>query len=160
MNKNLEIDNTDLRILALLMEDANLPYTEIGKRVFVSGGTVHVRMKKLEQMGIVKGSQLCIDPSKLGWDISAFLGVYLDKSSLYEQVASQLELIPEVVNIHYTTGIYSIFMKIVCRDTDHLREVLHDKIQRVTGIQRTETFISLEERINRSIPLDSMELEE
>jgi Lrp/AsnC family transcriptional regulator for asnA, asnC and gidA len=154
MNKNSEIDNTDLKILSLLMENAGLPYTEIGKRVFVSGGTVHVRMKKMEQMGIVKGSQLLIDPAKLGWDISAFLGVYLDKSSLYEEVAADLEKIPEVVNIHYTTGIYSIFAKIVCRDTGHLREVLHDKIQKVKGIQRTETFISLDERINRSIPLE------
>lgn len=154
MNKILEIDKTDLKILALLMENAGLPYTEIGKRVFVSGGTVHVRMKKMEQMGIVKGSQLLIDPAKLGWDISAFLGVYLDKSSLYEEVAVDLEKIPEVVNIHYTTGIYSIFAKIVCRDTGHLREVLHDKIQKVKGIQRTETFISLDERINRSIPLE------
>jgi len=153
MQKYSDIDNTDLRILSLLMENAALPYTEIGKRVFVSGGTVHVRMKKLEQMGIVRGSQLVIDPAKLGWDISAFLGIYLDKSSLYEQVATELESIPEVVNIHYTTGIYSIFIKIVCRDTGHLREILHDKIQKVNGIQRTETFISLEERINRSIPL-------
>ncbi|MBE9464462.1 Lrp/AsnC ligand binding domain-containing protein [Dyadobacter subterraneus] len=153
MQKYSDIDSTDLRILSLLIENAALPYTEIGKRVFVSGGTVHVRMKKMEQLGIVKGSQLLIDPTKLGWDISAFLGVYLDKSSLYEQVASELERIPEVVNIHYTTGIYSIFVKIVCRDTGHLREILHDKIQKVNGIQRTETFISLEERINRSIPL-------
>ncbi|TDE16359.1 Lrp/AsnC ligand binding domain-containing protein [Dyadobacter psychrotolerans] len=153
MLKYSDIDSTDLRILSLLIENAALAYTEIGKRVFVSGGTVHVRMKKLEQMGIVKGSQLVIDPAKLGWDISAFLGIYLDKSSLYEQVATELESIPEVVNIHYTTGIYSIFIKIVCRDTGHLREILHDKIQKVNGIQRTETFISLEERINRSIPL-------
>ena len=153
MQKYSDIDSTDLKILSLLIDNAALPYTEIGKRVFVSGGTVHVRMKKMEQLGIVKGSQLLIDPSKLGWDISAFLGVYLDKSSLYEQVALELERIPEVVNIHYTTGIYSIFIKIVCRDTGHLREILHDKIQKVSGIQRTETFISLEERINRSIPL-------
>ena len=153
MQKYSDIDSTDLRILSLLIENAALPYTEIGKRVFVSGGTVHVRMKKMEQLGIVKGSQLLIDPAKLGRDISAFLGVYLDKSSLYEQVAQELERIPEVVNIHYTTGIYSIFIKIVCRDTGHLREILHDKIQKVSGIQRTETFISLEERINRSIPL-------
>lgn len=153
MPKYSDIDHVDLRILSLLIENAALPYTEIGKRVFVSGGTVHVRMKKLEQLGIVKGSQLVIDPTKLGWDISAFLGIYLDKSSLYDQVATELENIPEVVNIHYTTGIYSIFIKIVCRDTGHLREILHDKIQKVNGIQRTETFISLEERINRSIPL-------
>lgn len=153
MQKYSDIDSTDLKILSLLIENAALPYTEIGKRVFVSGGTVHVRMKKLEQMGIVKGSQLVIDPTKLGWDISAFLGIYLDKSSLYDQVATALEKIPEVVNIHYTTGIYSIFIKIVCKDTGHLREILHDKIQKVSGIQRTETFISLEERINRPIPL-------
>ena len=151
-DKNLEIDNTDLKILGLLMQDANMPYTEIGKRIFVSGGTVHVRMKKLEQMGVVKGSQLVIDSTKLGWDISAFLGIYLDKSSLYAEVSKQLEAIPEVVNVHYTTGIYSIFAKIVCRDTQHLREVLHDKIQKVGGIQRTETFISLEESVNRPVP--------
>jgi Lrp/AsnC family transcriptional regulator for asnA, asnC and gidA len=133
--------------------NANLPYTEIGQRLDVSGGTVHVRMKKMESLGIVKGAQLLIDYSKIGWDISAFLGIYLDKSSLYEDVAKQLEAIPEVVNIHYTTGIYSIFAKIICRDTQHLREVLHDKIQRVTGIQRTETFISLEESLIRNTPL-------
>lgn len=152
-DKNSEIDNTDLKILSLLMQDANMPYTEIGKRIFVSGGTVHVRMNKLERLGVVRGSQLVIDYTKLGWDISAFLGIYLDKSSLYEEVARQLEAIPEVVNIHYTTGIYSIFARIVCRDTQHLREVLHDKIQKVQGIQRTETFISLEESVNRPIPL-------
>ena len=154
--KNLEIDNVDLKILTLLMQDANMPYTEIGKRIFVSGGTVHVRMKKMEQMGIVKGSQLVIDYTKLGWDISAFLGIYLDKSSLYEEVAVELMNIPEVVNIHYTTGVYSIFAKIVCRDTQHLREVLHDKIQKVQGIQRTETIISLEESVNRPIPFGEL----
>ncbi len=150
--KQQEIDQVDLKILGLLMTDANMPYTEIGKKVFVSGGTVHVRMRKMEQMGIVKGSQLIIDTAILGWDISAFLGIYLDKSSLFEEVAAQMEKIPEVVNIHYTTGIYSMFAKIICKDTKHLREVLHDKIQKVSGIQRTETFISLEERINRPAP--------
>ena len=155
MDKNYEIDNTDLKILSLLIDDATMPYTEIGKRIFVSGGTVHVRMRKLEAMGIVKGSTLRIDYTRLGWDISAFLGIYLEKSSLYEDVARQLSEIPEIITAHYTTGNYSIFAQIVCRDTNHLREVLHDKIQKVTGIQRTETFISLEERIARSIPLSA-----
>ena len=152
MEKKIEIDNTDLRILSYLLEDANMPFTEIGQKLGISGGTIHVRMNKMREKGIVKGSQLIIDVSKLGWDITAFLGIYLDKSSLYEEVAADLIAIPEVVNIHYTTGIYSIFAKIVCRDTQHLREVLHDKIQKVGGIQRTETFISLEESVNRSIP--------
>ncbi|MHA8108403.1 Lrp/AsnC ligand binding domain-containing protein [Aquirufa sp. A-Brett2-W8] len=153
MEKKFELDPLDYKILEILVKDANLPYTEIGTRLDVSGGTVHVRMKKMESLGIVKGAQLLIDYAKIGWDITAFLGIYLDKSSLYEDVAKQLEQIPEVVNIHYTTGIYSIFVKIICRDTQHLREVLHDKIQRVTGIQRTETFISLEESLIRNTPL-------
>jgi Lrp/AsnC family transcriptional regulator for asnA, asnC and gidA len=153
MEKKFELDPLDYKILEILVKDANLPYTEIGSRLDVSGGTVHVRMKKMESLGIVKGAQLLIDYAKIGWDITAFLGIYLDKSSLYEDVAKQLEQIPEVVNIHYTTGIYSIFAKIICRDTQHLREVLHDKIQRVTGIQRTETFISLEESLIRNTPL-------
>lgn len=153
MDKKIDLDPLDYKILEILVANANLPYTEIGQRLDVSGGTVHVRMKKMETLGIVKGAQLLIDYSKIGWDISAFLGIYLDKSSLYEDVAKQLEAIPEVVNIHYTTGIYSIFAKIICRDTQHLREVLHDKIQRVKGIQRTETFISLEESLIRNTPL-------
>ncbi len=153
MEKKFDLDPLDYKILEILVRDANLPYTEIGQRLDVSGGTVHVRMKKMESYGIVKGAQLLIDYSKIGWDITAFLGIYLDKSSMYEDVAKQLENIPEVVNIHYTTGIYSIFAKIICRDTQHLREVLHDKIQRVKGIQRTETFISLEESLIRNTPL-------
>ncbi|CAA9305855.1 MAG: Transcriptional regulator, AsnC family [uncultured Cytophagales bacterium] len=154
MPKNFDIDNVDLKILSLLMQDANMPYTEVGKKVYVSGGTVHVRMRKMEEMGIVKGAQLNIDYAKIGWDITAFLGIYLDKSSLYNQVAEELRKIPEIVNIHYTTGNYSIFAKIICRDTQHLREVLHDKIQKVAGIQRTETFISLDESINRPLPFE------
>lgn len=151
MSRIADIDEVDKQILSILMKDAKEPYTEIAKRIHVSGGTVHVRMRKLEQLGIVTGANLSIDYTKLGYDISAFLGIYLDKSSLYDEVAKQLEQIPEVVAAHYTTGIYSIFAKIICRDTAHLKEVLHDKIQKISGIQRTETFISLQESINRPI---------
>ncbi len=153
MNKNLEIDNVDIKILSELMKDAKTPYTEIADRIFVSGGTVHVRMKKLERMGIVRGSTLDIDFSKLGYDITAFLGIYLEKSSMYEEVASELLKIPEVLTIHYTTGNYSIFTKITCKDTKHLRDILHNKIQSISGIVRTETMISLEEKVNRPLQL-------
>ncbi|MEY3051389.1 MAG: hypothetical protein RLY31_1174 [Bacteroidota bacterium] len=145
------IDKLDRQILSLLMYDADQSYTEIAKKLFVSGGTIHVRMKKLREMGIVHGANLVIDYSRLGYDICAFLGIYLDKSSLYDDVAEQLKDIPEVVEAHYTTGLYSIFAKIYCRDTRHLREVLHDKIQKISGIQRTETFISLQESILRPV---------
>ena len=154
MSKNLEIDNIDLKILSLLSEDAKIPYTEIAKKVYVSGGTVHVRMRKMEEMGIVKGTTLNMDYSKLGYDITAFLGVYLEKSSMYDEVVDELKKVQEVVKIHYTTGNYSIFVKIHCKDTKNLREVLHDKIQKIDGIVRTETIISLEESLNRHIQLD------
>lgn len=151
MNKNYDIDNVDLKILALLTEDAKMPYTEVAKKVFVSGGTVHVRMRKMEEMGIVKGTTLKMDYAKMGYDITAFLGIYLQRSSLYDEVIKKLMLIPEIVKIHYTTGNYNIFVKMHCKDTKHLKDVLHDKIQVVEGIERTETIISLEESLNRHI---------
>ena len=151
MSKNYEIDNVDLKILNILIEDAKIPYTEVAKRVFVSGGTVHVRMKKLEEMGIVTGTTLKMDYSKLGFDVTCFMGIYLLKSSLYDSVVNNLKEIPEIVKIHYTTGNYNIFIKIHCKDTRHLKDVLHDKIQKVEGIERTETFISLEESLNRHL---------
>jgi Lrp/AsnC family transcriptional regulator, regulator for asnA, asnC and gidA len=150
MDKILDIDNVDLKIISLLNDDAKTPYTEIAKKVYVSSGTVHVRMRKLEDMGIVKSATLNIDFSKLGYDISAFLGIYLEKSSLYDTVIDRLKEISEVINAYYTTGNYSIFAKIICKDTNHLRTVL-DKIQKVEGIDRTETLIVLEESINRPI---------
>ena len=153
MAANYEIDNVDLKILQLLTKNAKKPYTEVAKRVYVSGGTVHVRMNKLEESGIVKGTTLDLDPTKLGYDITAFIGIYLEKSSLYDSVFEQLTNISEITNIHYTTGNYSMFVKLYCRDTKHLKEVLHDKIQKVRGISRTETIISLEESLNRHIHL-------
>src|SRR4051812_27940673 len=154
MALHLEIDSVDLKILTELIRDAAVPYTEIAKKIGVSGGTIHVRMKKMEDLGIVKGSHLEINYNRLGYDITAFLGIYLDKSEFYDKAVDDLRKIPEVVNVHYTTGNYSMFVKIICRDTQHLREVLHDKIQKVYGIQRTETSISLEESINRTLALD------
>lgn len=155
-----EIDKLDRQILAILMENAKRAYTDIAQELYVSGGTIHVRMKKLEDAGIVQSYNLTVDYTKLGYDISAFLGIYLDKSSLYDDVAEYLKEIPEIVGAHYTTGLYNIFAKIVCRDTNHLREVLHDKIQKIPGIQRTETFISLQESINRPVNIVESDKEE
>ena len=148
-----EIDNIDLKILSILMQDATMPYTEVGKKVFVSAGTVHVRMRKMEGLGIIKGSQLVIDYTKIGYDITAFIGIYLKESSLYDQVVKELIKIPEVLSMNYTTGNYSIFAKIICRDTQHLMQLLHEKVQKITGIERTETFISLQEPVNRPLLL-------
>ena len=153
MPDNYEIDNVDLRILSLLQNNAKEPYTEIAKAAFVSSGTVHVRMNKLEKMGVVKGASLDLNLNKLGYNVSSFLGVFLSKSSLYDKVASQLKKIPEITSIHYTTGNYSMFVRIYAKSTDHLKDILHDKIQKVDGIERTETFVILEETLSRSIVL-------
>ncbi len=150
---NLEIDKLDRQILSMLMNNAMIPFTEIAKELIVSGGTIHVRMKRLEEMGIIKGSNLVIDAQKIGYDVCAFLGIYLEKGSHYKSAVQAIENIPEVVELHYTTGAWSMFAKINCRDTNHLREVLNEGIQTIAGIQRTETFISLEESIKRQITL-------
>ena len=151
MIESNDIDQLDRQILSKLVEDGKTPYTDLAKQLYVSSGTIHVRMKKMEQLGIVKGATLVIDYAKLGYDVTAFLGIYLDKSSLYDEVAEHLKQIPEIVEANYTTGLYSIFARIICKDTNHLRLVLHDKIQKIPGIQRTETFISLEQSINRPV---------
>lgn len=152
-SQNFEPDNLDLQILGILMEDATIPYTEIAKKLIVSGGTIHVRMKKMQDLGVIKGSHLMIDPQKIGYDICAFLGIFLEKGSQYKDAVESLRNIREIVELHYCTGSYSMFAKIICRDTNHLRHVLNEDIQGVKGIQRTETFISLEESIKRQITL-------
>ncbi len=148
---NPEIDQLDRQILAKLVEDGKMPYTDIAKQLFVSSGTIHVRMKKMENLGIVLGSSLRLDYYKLGYTVTAFLGVYLDKSSLYDKVADQLKQVPEVVEANYITGAYNVLVKLICRDTNHLHMVLREKIQPIAGIQRTETFISLEDTIGRRV---------
>ena len=155
--KHIDIDELDSKILSILAQDAKLSYAEIGKKLFVSPGTVHVRVKKLNDAKLIKGIRADLDYSKLGYDICAFLGVYLEKSDLYESVKAELSKIPEVVDAHYTTGVYGIFIKILCRDTEHLREVLSIKLQGIKGIQRTETFISLEEAISRPLILTELD---
>ncbi len=160
MKPAYDLDELDRKILALLMENAKRPYTELGAKLFVSGGTIHVRMNKLIAAGVVQGQTLVVDHTKLGYDVSAFLGIYLKGSGLYNQAAEYLKGIPEIVSAHYTTGVYSIFARVVCTDTDHLREVLQ-QIQAFDGIQRTETFISLEQTIERPVQvLSREELEE
>ena len=153
-----KLDSTDHSILSILMQDAKTPYAELSARLSISTGTVHARLKKMIDMGVINGSHMSVDYKRLGYDISAFLGIYLEKSDLYGQVSAELKKIPEVVGAHYTTGVYSIFAKVVCRDTEHLRSVLSNSIQSVEGIQRTETFISLHESINRPLIIDNIKL--
>ena len=150
MAAKLNLDKLDLQIIHHMMEDAETSYADLGKKLFVSGGTIHVRIKKLQEAGIVKGTRLNVDLKQLGHDVIAFIGIYLEKSSLYDSVEKELQKISEIVRLNYTTGNYSMFAEVVCRDINQLRYVLHDQLQKIKGIERTETFISLEESFNRN----------
>jgi Lrp/AsnC family transcriptional regulator, regulator for asnA, asnC and gidA len=150
MAAKLNLDKLDLQIIHHMMEDAETSYADLGKKLFVSGGTIHVRIKKLQEAGIVKGTKLSVDLKQLGHDVIAFIGIYLEKSSLYDSVEKELQKISEIVLLNYTTGNYSMFAEVVCKDINQLRFVLHDQLQKIKGIERTETFISLEESFNRN----------
>jgi len=151
MSTKLNLDKLDYQIIQEMMEDAEISYADLGKKLFVSGGTIHVRIKKLEELNVVKGKKLSVDLKALGYDVIAFIGVYLEKSSLYDTVAKELKKIPQIVRLNYTTGNYSMFAEIVCKDIQELRYVLHDELQKIKGIERTETFISLEESLDRNV---------
>lgn len=151
MSPILNIDKLDVQIIQQLMHDAGLSYAEMGKKLFVSAGTIHVRIKKMQEAGIITSMRFGVDLKKLGYDVIAFVGIYLEKSSLYDAVAKELRKVPQIVRMNYTTGNYSIFTEIVCKDIAQLRSILHDELQKIKGIERTETFISLEESLNRSV---------
>ena len=132
---------------------SNLFTLLFAKKVFVAGGTVLVRMRKLEKMGVVRVSKLEKDYARLGYNISCYMGIYLEKSYLYKNAVDSLKRIPEVLEIHAITGQYTIFIKILCKDTPHFREILDTKIHKVKGITRTESFMSIEETLKGSISL-------
>lgn len=147
----INLDKLDFQIIQEMMGNAEISYADLGKKLFVSGGTIHVRIKKLEEAGIVKGTKLNVDIKQLGYDVIAFIGIFLEKSSLYDTVAKELKKIPEIVRLNYTTGNYSMFAEIICKNIQQLRFVLHDELQKIKGIERTETFISLDESFIRDI---------
>ena len=153
MSAKLNLDKLDLQIIASMLENAEVSYADLGKKFFVSAGTIHVRIKKLQELKIATGTKLKVDLKLLGFDITAFVGIYLEKSSLYDNVAEELKKIPGIVRLNYITGNYSMFIEIVCRDILQLRSILHDDLQKIKGIERTETFISLEEGFNRNVPI-------
>lgn len=154
--QNLQIDNVDKAILSILIADASVPYTEIAKRLVVSAGTIHVRMKKLQEMGVVYGSHLAVNAQKVGYDICAFIGIFIENGGVhgYSDAVERMREVPEIVELHYTTGVYSMFAKVLCKDTENLRQVLNEKIRTIAGIHRTETFLSLEECVRRPLRVE------
>ena len=145
--KKIKLDEIDHQILDILIDNARIPFTDISKKLLVSAGTVHVRVKKMEDAGILKGSSLNLDYEKLGYSFIAYIGIYLERNDMTEKVLSELEKIPNVTVAHITTGKFNIYCKLRARDTKHAKDLIF-AIDDIPGISRSETMISLEESIN------------
>jgi Lrp/AsnC family transcriptional regulator for asnA, asnC and gidA len=152
-SKGVYIDGIDKKILRALMQDARTPILEIARSVGISGAAIHQRLKKLEKSGLLAGSKFVINPKVLGYTTMAFVGVYLDKAVSNPDAVKQLKKVPEVIECHYTTGEWSIFIKILSKDNEHLMHVLNSQIQSITGVSRIETFISLQQQIDRQLKI-------
>ncbi len=148
-----KIDGIDKEILRFLMEDAKKPILEIAKSIGISGAAIHQRLRKLEASGVIQGSKYVVNAKSLGYNTMAYIGVYLDKAMSNPAAVSALKKIPEVLECHYTTGNWSILIKVLCKDNEHLMKLLNQEIQQIKGVSRTETFISLDQQIDRQIGL-------
>ncbi|WP_294912854.1 transcriptional regulator AsnC [Tatumella sp. UBA2305] len=147
----MQLDQLDRDILNVLLNNARTAYAELAKQFNVSAGTIHVRVEKMRQAGIILGTRIDVDPRKLGFDVCCFIGIILKSARDYPSALSKLKALDEVVEAWYTTGHYSIFIKVMCRSIDALQQVLINKIQTIDEIQSTETLISLQNPISRTI---------
>lgn len=146
------LDKLDRKILGLIAEDARIPFLEVARSCNVSGAAIHQRIQKLTNLGILLGSQFLIDPEKIGYETCAYIGLYLKNPENFDSVVEALKKIPEVVECHYTTGGFDMFIKIYAINNHHLLNIIHDKLQPL-GLSRSETIISFNAAINRQLPI-------
>lgn len=149
---NIKLDSLDLQILQLVSSNARMPFLEVARACHVSGAAIHQRIQKLTQLGVIKGSNFLLDPESIGYGTCAFVGLFLKDPADFDRIVEGLQKIPEVVECHYTTGDYDIFIKMYARNNHHLLSIIHDKLQPM-GIQRSETLISFHQAINRQMPI-------
>ena len=149
---NQRLDKLDKQILRLIAEDARIPFLEVARACKVSGAAIHQRIQKLTSLGILKGSQFIIDPEKIGYETCAYIGLNLRNPSDFDKVVDELKMIPEVVECHYTTGDFDMFIKIYALNNHHLLNIIHDKLQPL-GLSRSETIISFNSAIDRQLPI-------
>ncbi len=150
-----KLDRLDRQILKLIAEDARIPFLEVARTCNVSGAAIHQRVQKLTSLGIIKGSQYIIDPEKIGYDTCAYIGLNLKNPENFDAVVEELKKIPEVVECHYTTGNYDMFIKIYAVNNHHLLNIIHDKLQPL-GLARSETIISFNSAIDRQMPINDV----
>ncbi len=152
MKNSFQIDSLDKKILSILTKNAREPFLEVARACNISGAAVHQRVQRMIKLGIISGSQFNVDPKMLGFKTCAFVGIFLDNAALFNSVSEKLIKIPEITQCHYITGQWAMFVEVYSRDNEHLRIILADKIQSITGVSRTETFISLDVLIDRQMP--------
>jgi Lrp/AsnC family transcriptional regulator for asnA, asnC and gidA len=152
MRCNVEkIDPLDRQILKIISQNARIPFKEVAIECGVSRAAVHQRVQRLTDMGIILGSGYQVNPKSLGYQTCTYIGIKLEKASMYKEVVNELEKIPEVVECHFTTGPYTMLTKVYASDNEHLMELLNNRMQRISGVIATETLISLEQSIRREI---------
>ena len=148
-----KIDNLDRKILEIIMKNARIPSKDVALECNVSRAAIHQRIQRLIDLDVITGSGYHVDPKVLGFATCTYIGVKLERGSMYRTVVPELEKIPEVVECHFTTGPYTMLIKLYARDNQHLMELLNDKIQNIHGVTATETLISLDQSMNREIPI-------
>lgn len=148
-----KIDNLDRKILQIIMRNARIPSKDVAAVCGVSRAAIHQRIQRLVDMGVITGSGYTVNPKELGYRTCTYIGVNLERGAMYRNVVPELEKIPEVVECHFTTGQYTMLIKLVARDNEHLMELLNDHIQNIPGVTGTESLISLEESIHRTLPI-------
>ena len=152
---NVKLDKLDRQILKLISDDARIPFLEVARACGVSGAAIHQRIQKLTSMGILKGSQFLIDPEKIGYETCAYIGLNLKNPESFDSVVEELKRIPEVVECHYTTGNYDMFLKLFAVNNHHLLTIIHDKLQPL-GLSSSQTLISFHSAINRQLPIGEL----
>lgn len=152
-----KIDKLDQKILNIVTRNARIPSKDVALECGVSRAAIHQRLQRLQEMKVITGSAYIVDPRALGYGTCTYIGVKLGKGSLYRNAVKEMEKIPEIVECHYTTGPYSMLIKVYARDTHHLMELINDKIQHIDGVAETETLISLEQSLFRQIQINTDE---
>lgn len=148
-----KIDNLDRKILEIVMRNARIPTKDVAVVCGVSRAAIHQRIQRMIDLKVITGSGYHVNLKVLGYTTCTYIGVKLEKGSMYKDVVPELEKIPEVVECHFTTGPYTMLIKLYARDNQHLMELLNDKIQMIHGVVATETLISLDQSMNREIPI-------
>ena len=149
-----QLDSLDNKILQMLANNARKPFLEIARECNVSGAAIHQRIQKLSSLGVIKGYEMLIEPSSIGYDTCAYIGFFLKDPSQFNHVVEELNKIPEVIECHFTTGQYDMFIKLYARNNDHLLHIIHNQLQHL-GLARTESLISFKEVFKRQIPIDT-----